>query len=123
MEIEEGIMLFEVWAKNQPENHEDHFETMIAKINLTETLTKCQFGDERLFFQHETMRWDLAYDRTWKNHHERIELPTPEELEDIGIDNPTAVFPHDRLEAENLIRESIEEYDCPFAWLIEGLMD
>lgn len=96
MEIPEGIMLFEVWAKNQPESHEDFFEVMIAAIMLETELIESKFGDERLFFQHETMRWDFAYDRSWRNHHEGIELPPKEEREGF----PVVAFPHDRLEAE-----------------------
>jgi len=36
---------------------------------------------------------------------------------------PVASFPEDRDDAEALVRGSIAEYGCPFAWLLEWDFD
>jgi len=52
---ENDVLLFEVHAEHNPNEALQH----IGNIKLTSPLATSAFGDERLFFQHETMNRDL----------------------------------------------------------------
>jgi len=53
------VTLFTVKARYDPSDEDISDLPTIARIELTSALTKSTFGDERLFFQHETMHRDL----------------------------------------------------------------
>lgn len=50
------VKLFDVFALHNPTSDEQ----LIGQINLTSPLVRSTFGDERLFFQHETISRDLS---------------------------------------------------------------
>ena len=93
----------------------------IANVRLVTDLITSKFGDQRLFFQHETMKFDFEYDNTWRHQHEKVE-PAP--VDEVTGERPEVSydFPEDNAEAMAVVRGSIADYGCPFAWMIEGLV-
>lgn len=107
--------MLEVWARNDPDDairFPNSVDQHIANIRLTseEGLVTSTFGDNRLFFQHETMGDDFDSHPEWRRYVQPIR------------DQPwgrTRVpnWPNDSETAKAWLRGSIAEHECPFAWL------
>ena len=82
----------------------------IANIRMTSEMVTSDFGDRRLFFQHEAVRQDLDFKPEFTRFHE------VSEAEPWG-DTPIPDFPEDDVTAKAWIRGQLDEYGCPFAWL------
>ena len=62
------------------------------------------------------MKWDFAFDKKWRKEHQKVIVKKPEP--DTRRDLASMSFPEDRDEAKALTRGAIQEYQCPFAWMI-----
>jgi hypothetical protein len=56
MSISSGTVLYDVYAVQDPSQA---CEKKIGVLKLTSKFTTSKFGDEKLFFQHQDMKWDL----------------------------------------------------------------
>lgn len=101
----------------------------IARIELTSWLTRSTFGDERLFFQHETIPRDakklkqqgeagIARAKLWKSSVESHNT----RRDGVWGETPVEPLPEDNDDAMDVIVAGIQgEMQCPFAWLLEAL--
>ena len=62
------------------------------------------------------MKWDFAFDKKWRREHEKVVLQKPEP--DARRDLASMSFPEDMDGAMALTRGAIQEYQCPFAWMV-----
>lgn len=118
--IEPNDILFEVYARDVPED-EDKFGPStvkhIANIRQTDKQIKSNFGDTRLFFQHELMRIDLNRKPEWVDYVPRLDRDDP--VYGKWDDPPMPDFPEDDETAKAWLRGSIADQGCPFAWLLK----
>lgn len=123
------ITLFTVKARHDPSQADVAEEDLptIAEIRLTSDLYRSTFGDERLFFQHETINRDLsklhkqgdegiARAKEWKDMIERHKRQTEDDtwnrpVRDLADDDANGAM--DKIEAGML-----GEHLCPFAWFL-----
>ena len=82
----------------------------------TSEVIQSEFGDLRLFYQHEDMRDDLRLKPEWSDC---IESKSERDVDDSNLN----AWPDNDAEAEQWVIYSIEEYGCPFAWLLDGWVD
>ena len=91
----------------------------IADIKLRTKLYASEFGDNRLFFRHDSISKDRKF---W-----------PKEWRKLGEDpfiskkipgntwgNKTPVWPRYEGQAKELYDRMVEEFNCPFKWLMPG---
>jgi len=112
--IPAGTILFQAWARNQP-NDPLKFKSglqHIANIVLITNLTTCAFGDKRLFFKHELMKPDFVAQPSWINY-----VPKGNSADAWGS-TPILSFPTAPVEQKAWLRGQLNEYGCPFAWLL-----
>ena len=112
--IPEGTILFQAWARNQP-NDPLKFKSRlhhIANIVLITKLTTCAFGDKRLFFKHELMDPDFAAQPSWKDYVPRLNSA------DAWGSTPIPDFPTEPVEQKAWLRGQLNDCGCPFAWLL-----
>ena len=71
-QIPEDSILFEVWARDMPDDPQRFPEGSrvqhIANIKATSSIITSNFGDTRLFFQHEFMGFDFAANQDWRRY-------------------------------------------------------
>jgi len=113
--IPEGTVLFEVWARNFPidqQKYPNSREEHIANIRLTSRMITSAFGDKRLFFKHEKMDLDFKAKPDWKSFVPR--------LNSVDAWGATLIpeFPSDPVEQQAWVRGQLNDYSCPFAWLL-----
>lgn len=98
-------MLFEVWARDVPEDlrrfPQGSKVQHIANIQLNSQLITSDFGDRRLFFQHEKMNKDFDKRRNWRNYVPRLNR------NDRWGNKPANGWPQDEDEAEAWVRGSM----------------
>ena len=113
-QIPEDSYLFEVWARDAP-NDRRKFPTSnvqhIANIKANSAIVTSNFGDTRLFFQHEGMYTDLCANPGWRPY-----IPSVDTNDTWG-DRDIPEWPSDREDAEEMLRSGIRNSGCPFAWL------
>lgn len=85
----------------------------IANIKLNSATVTSNFGDARLFFQHESMRQDFNSEPTWRRFVPRLSR------RNAWNRTPINAFPNNQGDAEAVIRASMAEGSCPFAWLLQ----
>lgn len=93
----------------------------IGDIVLQSDLLTSDFGDKRLFFQHDRYWGDMKLNREkrWFSFQKRIKKTN----DNMWLpDNETIALPDDDDAAREIIMEGIREHGCPFAWLL-GLVD
>ncbi len=110
--IPAGTILFQAWARNLPSGTKGSLLQHIANIRLTSELTTCAFGDKRLFFKHDKMDADFFKQPTWKPYVPRLNSA------DAWNATPIAAFPVDPNEQKAWVRGQLQDYSCPFAWLL-----
>lgn len=120
MEIPDGTTLFEVWALDQPTNWRggSGTEQHIANIRMTTGLTTSAFGDERLFFQHEGLRFDHDFEGKWS-----WDMYAGAKIKKTNVDFDylgDVEFPVDRATAKTWVEESLTESNCPFSWIFNN---
>ena len=115
-QIPDGSLLFEVWARDVPTFEpwwpEGSKVQHIANVVSHSKIITSNFGDTRLFFEHEFMREDFRIDPRWKRFYDRVNH------DDIWGDRPIPDWPADYETAEQWVKASLSEYECPFAWLL-----
>jgi len=64
------------------------------------------------------MMWDHNYEGKWAWHSytNKIDNKTPEDYDYLT----NVEFPEDRATAEQWVRDSLADTNCPFAWLFSG---
>jgi len=92
---------------------------------LTSNLYRSTWGDEKLFFQHHTINRDMKLLReqgdkqrakTWKNALEKHEdSDLSEDAKKWSKNNVPSIGD----DAEQAITDGIENFACPFAWLLQ----
>ena len=90
---------------------------------MTSDLFRSKFGDERLFFRHETFGRDLQTMKVkYGNRSDEKKLWQNTALrrgaDDIFGDAPVPDLPEDNDAAMEIIENGIREQGCPFAWLL-----
>jgi hypothetical protein len=97
----------------------------IARIELTSDLYRSTFGDERLFFQHESLNRDFKrmnnQGEAGEQRRKEIKANVPKHDSDDGLwgDTPINPLPADNDEAKAIIEEGMLGLTtCPFAWLL-----
>ena len=110
-------MLFEVWARDVPEDDlyfpEGSTKQKIGEIVSNSPIVTSNFGDTRLFFQHEFLKEDWVVNPHYKAYTDRVDHA------DIWGDTPIPEWPEDdREEAEQWVKASMATFKCPFAWLL-----
>ena len=63
--IETNSILYAVYARNEPESHEEK----IAYIISDSQLVTSNWGDKKLFFRHQRTDDDLRYRPEWISHY------------------------------------------------------
>ena len=113
--IPEGTILFQAWARNQPDDPLKFKSRLqhIANIVLITKLTTCAFGDKRLFFKHEYMDPDFAARPSWKDYVPRLNSA------DAWGSTPILDYPTEPVEQKAWLRGQLNDYGCPFAWLLD----
>ena len=127
------LALFDVKARYDPDDVSTDDLPSVGTIWLTSDLYRSTFGDERLFFQHETITRDLnkmklqgdtgaqrrkdwirhMKDNNQKNTVEKTDL---EFFVDMLIANP---LEEDNDGAMETVEEGLlGEHECPFAWFL-----
>jgi len=104
------------------EDPEDEDFAYIADIRLTSNLKRSKFGDERLFFRHETFSRDTANIKRHRNRYthkeakakakrwqDAVERINKNITENIWGDTPINPLPEDRDEAQQIIMDGIIE--------------
>ena len=119
-EIPEGEILFKVMARDFPENNR-HFPQgstikHIGNIRMTSEMITSDFGDRRLFFQHEVPRPDFAGKKGFRLGHDYSGI------EKFG-NTPVPDFPADDETAKAWVRGQLADTGCPFAWLFGSSFD
>lgn len=117
--IPEGTTLFDVYGTNEPEDTEevDQERKKIGSIVLNSPLMTSNFGDNRLFFQHERYWKDMRGKPNWRAMQAIFDKNDPDQT--WSPDNETIKLPNNDEVAREIIMEGIREYQCPFAWLLE----
>ena len=91
----------------------------IANVNLLTDLITSTWGDEVLHFQHRRVHHDWKFwKREWKRLRKDVFIPKTDE-NTWGDTVPAGVWPDDDDMAEIMYNEQVEEYGCPFAWLLQ----
>ena len=90
----------------------DSVTQQIADIVIKSDVIQSEFGDLRLFYQHEDMRGDLNLRPEWASCIER------RRERDFNDDNLFA-WPREEEEAKEWVIYSLENWGCPFAWLLD----
>jgi len=71
-QLKEGTVLFDVYAEDEPDENNLHYEkampVKIGQIVLTSSPTSTNYGDNILFFQHQRMDDDFAIHPEWVDH-------------------------------------------------------
>ena len=109
-----GKIQFQAWARSHL-NESLRFKSQlqqIANIVLITKLTTCAFGDKRLFFKHEFMEPDFAAQPSWKDYVPRLKS------NNAWGSTPILNFPTDPVEQKAWLRGQLNDYGCPFAWLL-----
>ena len=123
--IEEGSKILEVWALNAPYSLGGELVHM-ADITLMTPLVTSYWADTNLYFRHVKCQKDLRHmPKEWKKAL-RLEGAN-EPLSDISpntyyLDNDNENVPEWPMAPHNAERKymaQIEEYGCPFAWLLD----
>ena len=83
----------------------------IANIKANSAIVTSNFGDTRLFFQHERMNTDLNANPGWRRYIERVNT------NDTWGNRAIPEWPANRDDAEEMLRSGIRDFGCPFAWL------
>ena len=119
----------EVWALTAPPALEDESEWIkIADLVLMSDLVTSTFADERMYFQH----FKVSRDRNvWPDSWLEADADPVFDKDDAdqiwkkgrkgGYLPPGYVWPDDREEAKTKYLETVEEFNCPFAWLLQPL--
>jgi len=63
------------------------------------------------------MRLDLGSEPEWRSYIPRLNR------DDAWDDTPIAEFPDDTIEQKAWIRGQLEEFKCPFAWLLNNTVN
>ena len=123
------VTLFTIKARHDPDDVDVEDLPTIARIELTSELIRSTFGDDRLFFQHESFSRDMARlledgeegearSKLWRRN-------TPShDVVGLGVwgDSPIAPLPEDNFAAMEIIEDGMfGEHECPFAWLLAAL--
>lgn len=113
--IPEGTVLFWVFARDVPEDEAvfgpSNF-VHIANLRQTAPQITSDFGDRRLFFQHESMRMDFDLESQWRDY-----VPSLSQ-DDTWGNTPIPDYPEDDATAKAWLRGSLSDHGCPFAWLL-----
>ena len=128
--IPAGTRLYEVFGITNPPEIAEEFPNLgltsdrmkIGDIILETELMTSNFGDTRLFFQHDRVGKDLRLNREkrWGAFQERINRKDPENT--WLPNNETIPLPEDVDAAQEIILHGLWDTGCPFAWLL-GLVD
>ena len=115
--IKEGDVIYNVIAY-EPE-HDNHrngpTETKIAEVVLKTDLYTSTWADESLFFRHKDVNLDRKY---WSRGLKRLGEDFVFSRKDIWGTEVNDFWPTNRAAAKETFMAQMEEYDCPFAWLI-----
>ena len=96
----------------------------IGTIRLNTTMQRSKFGDERLFFAHMRMEFDMDYyPGSWKKWSEdpKIDSTDDANLWTYGVPemDSSGGWPSDDAGAQTMWDQQINDHGCPFYWLLE----
>jgi len=107
-----------VWGWNAPEALDGEL-IHIADIKLLSPLHTSEFGDNRLFFRHQSIAKDRKFwPREWRRLREDPFFSKKNEDNIWGRDVPEDVWPEDEDAAKALYDAQVSEFGCPFQWLL-----
>ena len=111
--IPEDSTIFEVWGWTAPEALDGEL-IHIADIKLLSELHFSEFGDNRLFFRHQSIAKDRKHwPRAWRKLREDPFFSKKEEDNIWGNDVPDT-WPEDEDEAKAMYDLQVATYGCPF---------
>ena len=117
--IPKDSTVYEVYAFTAPESLGGDY-IKIADIKLRSNLYTSEFGDNRLFFRHQSISKDRKFwPRSWRKLNEDpfISKKNPENI--WGNQVPDT-WPKQEAEAKQMYDMMVEEFNCPFKWLMPG---
>jgi len=116
--IDEGEVLFEVFAFRPATSQAAEEEIKIADVRLDSQLHTSKWGDENLYFRHVNIGRDRMY---WSRDLKRLNedpLFNKKDPTEIWGNQVPDTWPSDPEEAEDKYIDQMNKYGCPFAWLL-----
>jgi len=107
-----------VFAFSPADGVAEELEFKIADVILETPLHTSKWGDENLFFRHRGVRRDRMY---WTKAQKRLnEDPLFDKKDPTNIwgDKVPDTWPSEPEEAEAKYIDQMNQYGCPFAWLL-----
>ena len=115
--IPEDTNIFEVWGWTAPEKLDGEL-VHIADIKLLSELHYSEFGDNRLFFRHQSIGKDRKHwPKAWRRAGGDPFISKKKEENIWGTDVPDT-WPEDEDEAKAMYDAQVATYGCPFQWLL-----
>ena len=115
--IPENETIYEVYGWTAPEKLDGEL-IKIADLKLRSALYASEFGDNRLFFRHQSIAKDRKFwPRAWRRAREDPFISKKKEENVWGNEVPDT-WPADEDEAKDMYDDQIETFGCPFQWLI-----